>query len=110
MISAICHGSPVVWALNAGYDMLRIEVNRGVAGTVVRASGRLAGQWIGDLLQACEHTLKDDAPAQLTLDLSDVSFVANEAVAPLRSLVGRGTRLQGCPAYLMPQLEEAMSK
>jgi anti-anti-sigma regulatory factor len=64
--------------------MLRIErLHNAVGETTVRAIGRLAGPWIGEL----ERSLAEGSPNQaVVLDLTDVSFVDREGIEFLRLL------------------------
>ena len=64
--------------------MLRIErLHNAVGETTVRATGRLAGPWIGEL----ERSLAKDSPDQIVvLDLTEVSFVDREGIEFLRLL------------------------
>jgi len=84
--------------------MLRIErVQNGDGETTVRATGRLAGPWIGEL----ERSIAD--LGTVVLDLTDVSFVDREGIEFLRTL----QRLQlvdlRCSAFVAEQINTDVS-
>jgi hypothetical protein len=63
----------------------------------------MVGPWIRELARAFEDAARLDGA--ITVDVSDVSFVAAPGVSVLRDLIGRGATLRGCPAYLVSQLD-----
>ena len=79
--------------------MLRIErVQNGDGETTVRAIGRLAGPWIGEL----ERSVAD--LGAVVLDLTDVSFVDREGVEFLRTLQRLKLVDLRCSAFVAEQI------
>ena len=80
--------------------MLRIEI-LGIDRHTVRAAGRLAGPWVGELSKAL-----DELPAcrSIELDLTEVSFADPDGVALLRALRSRGSVHLRCSAFVDAQL------
>jgi hypothetical protein len=83
--------------------MLRIEQLRNDSGeTTVRATGRLAGPWLGELERSLDLTLA--AGGVVDLDLTDVSFVDREGIEFLRG-VRRLPQVQlRCSAFVAEQI------
>jgi hypothetical protein len=82
---------------------LRMVTQTDAAGVTLTLSGRLVGPWIAEVVRLVKEQEATGLP--VTLDISDVAFVAREAVEILRVLIERGAVLRGCPAYLALQLE-----
>ena len=79
--------------------MLRIErVQNGDGETTVRATGRLAGPWIGEL----ERSVAD--LNEVVLDLTDVSFVDREGIEFLRTLQQLKLVDMRCSAFVAEQI------
>jgi len=87
--------------------MLRIATLTAPRGTILALSGRLVGDWIAELARTFELL---GGQERVTLDLSDVSFVSNDGLALLRSLIGRGARMEGCPPYIALQLNDGVER
>ncbi len=80
--------------------MLRIEIQNS-DGTTVRAAGRLAGPWVGELARVLDGL----APTEpVVVDLSDVSFADAAGVALLRATRNREFVHLRCSAFLAAQL------
>ena len=79
--------------------MLRIErVQNGDGETTVRAIGRLAGPWIGEL----ERSVAD--LGTVVLDLTDVSFVDRDGIEFLRTLQRLKLVDLRCSAFVAEQI------
>ena len=72
---------------------------------VLRLEGRLAGPWVAELSQACEHVL--GAGQALKLDLAEVDYLDASALALLSSLQSRGVILASCSLFVAAQLKDA---
>ena len=76
--------------------MLRIQ--REANGEVVlRISGRLAGENLGELKKLIGL---EDAGRRIILDLREVTLVDHEAVGFLRECDSAGMTLRNCPLYI----------
>ena len=82
---------------------LRIVTLRGQTGSTFQVSGRLMGPWIVELER--EFDFVAGGERQITVDISDVTFVAIDAVELLRGFLKRGAALRGCPPYLLQDLQ-----
>jgi anti-anti-sigma regulatory factor len=81
--------------------MLRIERVENVAGTTVRATGRLAGPWVAEFEKALSVSGPD---TPILIDLTDVSFVDRKGIALLRRLRRRGLVNLRCSAFVAEQI------
>jgi len=65
--------------------------------------GTIAGHDVQEVRVACQNILMSGC--QLTLDLAGTSFVDNNGVAFLQSLVARNVRLLNCSGFVTEQLK-----
>ena len=70
----------------------------------LKLEGKLLGPWVAELRQACAATTV--APAQLSLDLSAVSYADSAGVSLLCALRRQGVRLAPCSGFLAALLPE----
>ncbi len=83
--------------------MLRISPSQASDGTTLRLEGRLSGPWVEELRRACEPVLARGDP--LILDLAEVSFLDEAAVALLRRLRARRVALLRPSLFVAHTLE-----
>ena len=83
--------------------MLRIHVNGTGSDKTLCLEGRVIGPWVEELRRSCEGILV--IGAQLTLDLSDVSFVGREGIELFRTLQQRRVKLLNCSPLVLEQLK-----
>ena len=75
--------------------MIRItSVSDPASGPTLKVEGKLVGEWLDELVQACDQHLP--SYPRLRLDLSAVTFIDGEGVNLLRRLHARGIRLSAC--------------
>ena len=83
--------------------VLRIERVQNAAGeTMLRATGRLAGPWLGELERSVDVSLA--AGSAVLLDLTDVSFVDREGIELLRGLRRLEQVNLRCSAFVAEQI------
>lgn len=83
--------------------MLRITEERETASlTRLRLDGRVVGEWVGVLAQACASAR--EAGGRLSLDLTGVSFLDPEAVQLVRRLMRGGVEVSGSSGFVREQL------
>lgn len=80
--------------------MLRIEVQTN-GGNTVKAAGRLAGPWVGELARVLDRLASTEP---VVIDLTDVSFADAAGVALLRAVRLRKSVQLRCSAFLAVQL------
>ena len=74
--------------------MLRITFQDDLEGTTVKLEGKLSGPWVDELERSwTEHP--SDASRQVTVDLSDVTYIDPEGKRLLARMMGKGVYLQG---------------
>jgi len=83
--------------------MLRIERLLDGNETVLRAAGRLTGQWVAELSRA----LADARQGLVVLDLTDVLFADHDGLAFLLSLAAEARVALRCNPFLTEQLTTA---
>jgi anti-anti-sigma regulatory factor len=73
--------------------MLRIsQINGPHRVLTLKVEGKILGPWVDELSRACA----EDSLKQLSLDLSQVTFVDAAGVELLRQLLKRGVTLAAC--------------
>jgi anti-anti-sigma regulatory factor len=83
--------------------VLRIERVQNRAGeTTLRATGRLAGPWLGELERSVDVSLA--AGSAVLLDLTDVSFVDRQGIELLRSLRQLAQVYLRCSSFVAEQI------
>lgn len=89
--------------------MLKIsEDRRGQQAITLRLEGRIIGPWVDELRDVCESLARDGA--KLTLDLEDVVFADNGAVALLTELQNQGTTLIRLSPFVEEQMKSTIPK
>lgn len=74
--------------------MLRITFQENPAGTKLKLEGKLSGPWVGELERSwTEHS--PETSKQVTVDLSDVTYIDPEGKRLLARMMGEGVFLQG---------------
>jgi hypothetical protein len=87
--------------------MLRItELSASQANVTLRLEGRATGPWAEEVRRVCEQYL--DSGRQLTLDLSEVSFIGREENALFCALRQRQVRFINCSPFLAEHLKETL--
>ena len=78
--------------------MLRITIDKNVRATTLRVEGRLTGLWVGELERAWRAVATDSAAGRVAVDLTDVTFVAEEGKQLLETMYAEGVKLKasGC--------------
>ena len=84
--------------------MIRIWSERSDDETSLKVEGRLIGEWVEELQNACEPFLASDQA--LRLDLSELSFLSREGVALIHALAARGVRITGTSRFVATLLAE----
>ena len=75
--------------------MLRITVEPGPDGSVIRMAGRLAGEFVGEAEQVCRP-----AEPPLRLDARQLQSADADGVAFLATILDGGGRVDGLSEYL----------
>lgn len=74
--------------------MLRITFQEAPEGTTVKLEGKLSGPWVDELertwIERGTHPSR-----QITVDLTDVTYIGREGKKLLARMVGKGVDLQG---------------
>ncbi len=78
--------------------MLRITRTVADGTTTLKVEGRLVGEWVDELLRACQVARR--GPGPLRLDLADVSFADADGLATLAALLREHVELAGCSLFL----------
>jgi len=87
------------------YFMLRIsEAGALNERVVLKLEGRIAGPWVAEVLDACEHFLREHRALQL--DLAGVSFLDRTGTAAISRLKSRGVALENCSSFVVEQLKD----
>ena len=73
----------------------------------LKLEGRVGGDWVGELRQACELILSEGR--KLKLDLGDVSYADADGVALLASFKLRGVLLKNCSPFVDEQLKNPLT-
>jgi anti-anti-sigma regulatory factor len=74
--------------------MLRITFQEDSGGTTVKLEGKLSGPWVEELERS--WTQRSQQPTkQVTVDLSDVTYIDPEGKRLLARMMGKGVYLQG---------------
>lgn len=74
------------------------------AAETLRLEGHLGGPWVDELRRSCDRVLSEGK--QLTLDLSEVSFVDHDGIGLLRGLKRTNVKLRNCSPFVALRLEE----
>lgn len=74
------------------------------AAETLRLEGHLGGPCVDELRRSCDRVLSQGK--QLTLDLSDVSFIDHDAIGLLRRLKRRNVELRNCSPFVALRLQE----
>lgn len=64
----------------------------------LRLEGRIVGQWVNELKRECEICL--GKRRKLILDLSGVSFIDNQGITTLKTLLSDRVQLIGCSLFI----------
>ena len=85
--------------------MLRLtRTTFGTSEVVLKAEGQIVGEWVALLESACRELLATER--QVTLDLSEVSYLDRQAIRLLRGLTLGSLGLVNCP----PLVEELLTE
>lgn len=74
--------------------MLRITFQEDPEGTTVKLEGKLSGPWVEELERSWTEC-SADASKQVTVNLSDVTYIDPEGKRLLARMMGKGVFLQG---------------
>lgn len=86
--------------------MLKIsQIGTANRSVTLKLEGRMVGPWVGEARETCEKLLGEGRA--IKLNLVEVSFVDQEGVKFLASLVSRGVKLAGCSLFVEEQLKSA---
>lgn len=89
--------------------MLRITFQEDPVGTTVKLEGKLSGPWVEELERSwIEHPLQPSR--QITVDLSDVTYIDPEGKRLLARMMGKGVYLQGTQLmtrYIIDEIRRA---
>lgn len=69
----------------------------------LKLEGRIVGQWVKELREACEVCLAKGSA--LILDLSDVSFVDDQGIQALKTMLGDRVQWVGCSSFISTLLQ-----
>lgn len=84
--------------------MFRISVVKSSNGAVtLRVDGQVVGRGVEELRRSCEEILCRGA--QLTLDLTGISFIHSDGITLLQSFKGQGVILTNPSAFVAEQLK-----
>jgi anti-anti-sigma regulatory factor len=84
--------------------MLRItQIGNDGGPEILRVEGRLVGPWVTELRRECERLLGEGRP--LVLDLSELRFLDETAIALLHSLERRSVTLAKPPPFVAEALK-----
>jgi len=86
--------------------MLRITVTKHQNATALRVEGRLAGPWVDELERAWRSVSHKPADGYICVDLTDVTFVAEEGKKLLEAMYREGARLKASGCVTRRLLEE----
>jgi anti-anti-sigma regulatory factor len=74
--------------------MLRITFQEDPEGTTLKLEGKISGPWVNELERSwTEHP--SEGSKQVTVDLSDVTYIDPEGKRLLARMMGEGVYLQG---------------
>jgi len=78
--------------------MLKISLEKNSRSTVLRVEGRLMGPWVDELQRAWQAVSMDHVEGRVAVDLTDVTFVAEEGKRLLETMYAEGAKLKasGC--------------
>jgi len=78
--------------------MLKITIEKNSRCTTLRVEGRLTGPWVEELERTWRAVTSDPADGRVWIDLTDVTFVAEEGKRLLEAMYGEGAKLKasGC--------------
>ena len=89
--------------------MLRITFQEDPVGTTVKLEGKLSGPWVEELERSwVERPLQPSR--QITVDLSDVTYIDPEGKRLLARMMGKGVYLQGTQLmtrYIIDEIRRA---
>ena len=91
--------------------MLRITFQEDPTGTTVKLEGKLSGPWVAEL-ERCWGEHQPQASKQVTVDLSDVTYINPEGKKLLGRMMGEGVYLQGThlmTRYIIDEITRAGS-
>jgi anti-anti-sigma regulatory factor len=71
---------------------------------VLKLEGQVRGRWVEELRRACAELLATDG-ADLTFDLSDVSFIDAAGLSLFKALSVRGVTFANCSLFAAEQLK-----
>jgi len=83
--------------------MLRIDRTEEGGKALLRLEGRVIGAWVEEVRRSCRDVLARGA--DLTLDLSAVSFVDADGIALFRELASRQVALANTTPFVAAQLK-----
>ena len=75
--------------------MLKISIEKSPKGTTLKLEGRLARPWVDELDRAWRTAARDPAEGRIAVDLSEVTFICEEAKRLLEQMHGQGAKLKG---------------
>ena len=93
--------------------MLRITYDNSPQATVLKLEGRLAGLWVDEVARTWSDTIGDKPAKNVTVDLSNVTYVDAEGKKLLRWMFERGAKLvRGhlMTKYIVDQVVQEVSR
>ena len=91
--------------------MLRITFHQESEGTTVKLEGKLSGPWVEELERSWTAQ-PPDGSKQVTVDLSDVTYIDPQGKKLLARMMGKGVFLQGTQLmarYIIDEITRAGS-
>ena len=73
----------------------------------LKLEGRVVGPWVGEARETCEKLLSQGRTVRL--NLAEVSFVDQDGVRFLASLISKGITLVDCSLFVEEQLRSAVN-
>jgi anti-anti-sigma regulatory factor len=88
----------VVW-LESLANMLKVTLlEEDERAVILKLEGRITGQWVHELERECERHLNKHR--KLILDVSGITFVDDQGIKMLRTVVGDRVELIRCSLFL----------
>lgn len=81
--------------------MLRITKKSDGSATLIKLEGALRSAWLGEVANEVAGV---GSPANLRLDLSDVTFADTAGIALLGQLLGQGAQIVACSGFISASL------
>ena len=84
--------------------MLKITCSSEAQQVTLYLAGRVTGEWVGELKNACERARAEYG--RVLLDFADVVFVDLAGAALIHGLVRNGISLANCSPFINEQLKQ----